>query len=531
MKILTAAQMQEIDRQTSELAGVPSLILMENAGFNLYRALSEKVPHLSERSIAIICGKGNNGGDGMVLARQLAQRGIQTDLFLLGSAAEVRGDAAVNLQILLKSGFPVFEVTSPEVWSQVAASLDVYDVLVDAILGTGMAKPLSGLYAQVVQDLNAAGAFVLAVDLPSGMAADSLEAAQLSVRADLTVTFTAPKIAHLLNSDQEAIGELVVAPIGTPPALLDRPDFTLNLLEPELFGDWLAPRLACSHKGTYGHVALIAGSRGKAGAAALSAYAALRAGSGLVTALVPQTVQPEVAGAHSEVMTEGLPADGTGFLAAEALEPIQTLLDPLDAAGVGPGLGTGPGTATVVEGLIRSARCPLVLDADALNVLAGRTDTLLPRQGPPLVLTPHPGEFARLAGLSVPEVLKRQLELVPEFARRHGVWLVLKTFRPLISDPEGICQVSPRGQAGMASAGMGDVLTGVLTSLLGRLKATAAELDPEAVTQVVCLAVYLHGLSGELAAQRRGEESLTAGDVIESLSDGWKQLKQHRETT
>ncbi len=530
MKILTAAQMQEIDRQTTELAGVPSLILMENAGFNLYWALAERLPDLPDRRIAIICGKGNNGGDGMVLARHLAQRGIHADLFLLGTAGEVRGDAAVNLQILLKSGFPVFEVTSEETWARVAAGLDVYDLIVDAILGTGIAKPLSGLYAQVVQDLNAAGAFILSVDLPSGMAADSLGTAPLTVRADLSVTFTAPKIAHVLNPDQEAIGELVITQIGTPPALLDRPDLTLNLLEPDLFSDWLAPRHACSHKGTYGHVAIIAGGRGKAGAAALSAYAALRAGSGLVTALVPQTVQSEVAVSHSEIMTEGLPADQEGRLAATALEPLRQLLEPLDAAGVGPGLGPGRGTAEVVEGLIRGAQCPLVLDADALNVLAGRLDTLLPRDGPPLVLTPHPGEFARLVGLSVPEVLGRQLELVPEFARRHGVWLVLKTFRPLVADPDGICQVSPRGQAGMATAGMGDVLTGVLTSLLGRLKATAPNPEPDAVTRAVCLGVYLHGLAGELAARRVGEESLTAGSVLDSLADAWKELKRQWET-
>ena len=524
MKVLTAAQMNEIDRLTSEICGVPSLTLMENAGFHLYLALRDRFSDLSTRNIAIFCGKGNNGGDGFVLARQLAQRGTRPDVFLFGKVADARGDAAVNLQILLKSGVPVFEIESEEAWTDVTQRLEIYDIVVDALLGTGITKPLSGLYERAVTDLNQLDCFVLAVDIPSGMMADSVEAAPLSIWADLTVTFTAPKIAQVLSPDVDAVGELEVVPIGTPPSLLDRDEFRLHLLRPDPFDPLCRPRNRSSHKGTYGHVAVIAGSPGKSGAACLASHAALRTGSGLVTAWVPAPVQAIVAACHAEIMTEACPATAGGTFSAEAVKPLISALEQLDAAGIGPGITTEGEALTFARSVVQKSPVPLVIDADGLNAFVDAVEELRNDSGQPLVLTPHPGEFARLVQRPIPEVLKHQLELVPELAVRLGVWIALKTFRPLISDPAGVLFVSDRGNPGMATGGMGDVLTGIITSLVGRATAAGAE-SAEDVTRAVGLAVYLHGLAGELAAEKRGEDALLAGDVIESLGAAWESVR------
>lgn len=523
MKILTSEQMREIDRLTTEISGVPSLLLMENAGFHLYSALRERFGDLRDLDIAVVCGKGNNGGDGMALARQLRQRGVQPDVFLLADRSDVSGDAAVNLDILVKSGLPVFEVASPELWDEIVAGLDTYDVIVDAILGTGITKPLSGLYSRVVADINETGAFVLAVDIPSGMFSDSVEAAVRTIRADATVTFTAPKVAHALGRDLEALGEVSVVSIGTPPELLDREDFRLNLLDPAEMTALVEPRPVDAHKGHFGHVAIIAGGRGKAGAAALGSLAALRAGSGLVTALTPIEVQSWVAASRPEIMTEGLASTSAGAFRSSAAEAALQLLEGKDAAGIGPGVTTDPETVRFVRRLVETSPVPLVIDADGLNAFEGAVERLANRHGRPLVLTPHPGEFSRLTGRPVSELLGDPANEAARFAEEHSLWLVLKNFRTLIAAPDGQVFVSPRGNPGMATAGMGDVLTGVLTSALGRC-ASRGLLDPEDVTRAICLGVFLHGLAGDLAEERWGEEAMAAGDVIECLGLAHKAL-------
>jgi len=521
MKILTAKQMQEIDHLTSEEFGVPSLTLMENAGFGLYLALENMVADLSESSIAIICGKGNNGGDGFVLARQLLQRGVFPDIFLLAEAKSVQGDAAVNLQALLKSDYPVVEITDEESWAESSDSLLSYDVVVDAILGTGICKPLKGLFAKVVTDINESGALVLSVDIPSGMYTDAMEEQDLTVWADRTVTFTAPKIAHVLNPAQEALGELEIVPIGTPPALLEKPEYYLNLLGLEEASECLLPRPVSSHKGTYGHVALICGSRGKTGAASLSSSAALKSGSGLVTAFIPEAIQDVVASYQTELMTEGFPSTESGSFSRRAVTPVLRLLQDKSAAGIGPGLSTHPETIEFVHSIVQQSSVPLVIDADALNAFQGHLEALCNENGQPLVLTPHPGEFSRLLGVPTPEVLRNQVEVSREFCQAHSVWLVLKTFSSLIVSPQGTVFVSPLGNPGMASAGMGDVLTGVITSLIGQYSNLK---NPETadITRAASLGVFLHGLAGDLAAEETGWEALIARDLLEALADAYQ---------
>lgn len=528
MKILSAQQMNEVDRLSSKQFGVPSLVLMENAGMNLLLTLQEYFEDLEEMSIAILCGKGNNGGDGMVLARQLGQRGILADLYLLGRIEDVSGDARTNLDINLDWGMKVSQIGERRQWEEVDERLDRYDIIVDALLGTGLSKPLHGLYAQVVSSINLSNAFVLSVDIPSGMFADSLTAASLCVHADATVTFSCPKIAHILNEDQEAVGDLHIVPIGNPPQLLEREEYRLNLITQEEAAALLPPREIASHKGNFGHVALISGSSGKSGAAALCSSAALRTGSGLVTAFCPEVIQDVVASHRPEVMTQGFPCTDSGTFSHLSAEPLLEQLETMDAAGMGPGLTTDPETARFTREVIRKAPLPLILDADALNVFQGQLQALRNEGGQPLVLTPHPGEFARLVDRKVPEVLAQRLSLASNFASEHHVWLVLKGFRTLIASPEGNIHVCPLGNPGMATAGMGDVLTGVLTSLLGRFCA-GGWTSPDKVTEALILGVFLHSLAGDLAAMEIAPDALNAGDVIDALSDAFELLDETHE--
>lgn len=527
MKILTAEQMNQVDRKTTEICGIPSLILMENAGFHLFNALNDWFEDLSNLSIAIICGKGNNGGDGMVLARQMIQRGIRPYIILLGKVTSVKGDAATNLDILIRSGQSIIEVTDEEAWQIVALNLANFDVIVDAILGTGMSKPLSGLYKAVVSEINQTDSFVLAVDIPSGMFSDSIDSVEDKVWADLTVTFTAPKIAQILNRDVEAVGDLIVAPIGTPDELLEIEEHRLNLITRKTASSLLLPRSADSHKGTFGHTALIAGSRGKAGAAGLTSMSALKSGSGLVTAIVPDCVQDLVASFRTEIMTEGLESTEEGTFSYFGIRNLLELLKNKDAAGIGPGMTTNDETVNFIRDAVRFSPVPLIIDADGINALAKVGDDIENENNQPLILTPHPGEFSRLTGVPTPELLSNQLEITSRFSQDNGVWVVLKTHRTLIASPNGQLFVSPTGNPGMATAGMGDVLTGVLTSLVGQAIAEGAVEEAE-ITGAICLAVYLHGLAGDIAAESTGQASLTAGDVISTLEDSYQALIEYQ---
>lgn len=523
MKILTAKQMNEVDRRTTERYGIPSLLLMENAGLNLYLALEDYFEDLAYRHIAIVCGKGNNGGDGLVLARQLVQRGIYPDVYLLSQASQVSGDARVNLDVYLKLGEVVQEITSQKQWAEVSQQFQLYDIIVDALLGTGIGEPLQGLYSKVVSTINLTDSFVLSVDIPSGMFSDSFEGGTQTVLADATVTFTAPKVAHILNEDLEAIGDLRIVPIGTPSELLERPDFYLNLITRELVQSVLLPRPVKSHKGNFGHAAIISGSRGKSGAAVLCATAALRTGSGLVTVYSPDIVQPMIASARPEIMTEGMPSTPRGALSLKAAETVLKSLADKDAVGMGPGLTTDRHTIQFVHRLVRDADTPLVIDADALNAFAGNVKKLTNKHGRPLVLTPHPGEFSRLTGRSTSEVLAEKVKISRHFAGQQRVWVVLKSFRTLIASPNGQVYVCPLGNPGMATAGMGDALTGVLTSLLG-MYAAQGRTGEEDITHALVAGVYLHSLAGDLAVAQTSAEALSTGDVIDFLGKAYREL-------
>lgn len=514
MKILTSRQMRDIDRRAIEELGIPGIVLMENAGLRVVRALRSRFPHLERERVVVVAGKGNNGGDGSVVARHLFNSGGRPEVVLLARAGEVGGDAAVNLAVIREMGVPVTEAPDAAGWAKVRAKVARATVVVDAVFGTGLVKPLEGVYAAAVADINRSAAFKLSVDIPSGLSSETFETIGPSVAADLTVTLAAPKIAHIFPPAADRVGELVVAPIGIPPALFDRPDLTLELAEEERLRPFFAPRRRDTHKGTYGHLLVVAGSLGKSGAAALAGRAALRMGAGLVTVATAAGALPSVARSMAELMTEPLAETPERTVAAAALGRAAALLKGKSAVLIGPGLSTHPSTAEFVLGLLPKIKVPCVVDADGLNIVAGRPEALGGMKGP-VVLTPHPGEFARLTGRSTEEVLRRRLEMAPEFAVRNSVTVVLKGYRTLVAAPDGRVFVNPTGNPGMATGGTGDVLGGMIASQLAQEKDALG---------AVLSAVYAHGLAGDVAADRLGEKALVAGDLIRYLPPALKAL-------
>lgn len=525
MKILTAAEMQRIDRFITDRYGVPSLTLMENAGRGVVEFLVARLAPLESHRIVILCGKGNNGGDGMVVARLLRERGFEPRVLLCADPKSLRGDAAANYQRLAASA-PPDVVESSEAWRSWKAKLQGTTLIVDALLGTGLSKPLEGLLLEIVRDVNTEfpAARVLAIDLPSGISADTGELIGEHMVADFCVTFTAPKLAHVFPPACERVGEWVVKQVGTPEeALGSDPEFCLNYASRQDVA-WIGqPRSAAGHKGNYGHVLLLAGSTGKTGAAALAARAALRAGAGLVTVATPKSALPMVAALGREFMTEALPETEDGTLSLRALDygRLDGLVAGKTVLAVGPGLGAHPETKELLQTVVTRYPLPLVLDADGLNALAGNLDAFRAQARPPgtTVFTPHPGEMSRLAGKPTAEIQAQRTAVAREFAQRYGLTLVLKGFRTLIAGPDGQVWVNPTGNPGMATGGTGDVLTGLIAGLW-------AQFPNRPVSAVATAAVYLHGLAGDFAAGDLGQPSMLAGDLLERVPRAFKLLAE-----
>ncbi len=513
LRVLNARQMRAADRRTIDEVGLPSIVLMENAGRQVVAALETLIDELPSRSVAILCGTGNNGGDGFVVARSLQQRGMAPAVFLVGTAAEVRGDARINLDVLGQLGTPVVEIADASAWELHGSEVTGADVIVDAIVGTGLSRALAGLHETIVADVNASGASVVAVDLPSGLSADAAEPLGPSLHAMITVTLGAPKVPLVLPPAEHTAGDVVIADIGIPEFVIDELEGPrLFLLTREYVRTLLPPRSPDAHKGDFGRVVVVAGSLGMTGAAALSARAALRMGAGLVTVATPGSVQPVVAGLGSEFMTVPLAEDG-GCVSAAAADRVLELT--ADVVAVGPGLGSGPGVSAFVRALLARCEAPLILDADALNACAGDPAMLIGREERPVIITPHPGEMARLIGCATEDVQANRLGLATEFAARHGVTVVLKGYRTIIASPQGDVFVNPTGTPGMATAGSGDVLTGMIAAALAQL------LDPATACQ---LAAYVHGAAGELADADEGEVSMVAGDIVSHIGDAVQEL-------
>lgn len=522
MKILTADQMRRLDRLTSERAGIPSRQLMENAGRHVADFLLQRFSPPGR--ISVLCGKGNNGGDALVAARYLFQRGHKPRVALLAAPDALKGDARANYDAYLQAGGTVEALPDAGRWEQHCSALLDCEVLVDGLLGTGLSGPVEGYLRQVIDDVNAASRRykVLAVDIPSGLPSDSGEPLGQSVWADATVTFTAPKRAQIFPPNCTRMGTLAVAPIGTPDELYaGDPELFLNLIVARQGARLSLAREATSHKGDFGHVLLVSGSRGKTGAAALGGKAALRMGAGLATVATPGSVLPIVASMVPEIMTEPLAETDTGSISSRALDygRFAKLVEGKTVLAMGPGLTTHPETTQFVRTVLEQFDLPMVLDADALNALVGQLDLLRRRRAKELVVTPHPGEMARLLGTGSGDVQRQRVEVAQRFARDYQVFVILKGYRTLVAAPDGQVFVNPTGNPGMATGGAGDVLTGMVAGAL-------AQGGGSATVDLLCLAVYLQGLAGDLAAARQGQQALIASDITEALPQAWGALRE-----
>jgi NAD(P)H-hydrate epimerase len=517
MRVLNAAQMRDADRRTIDEIGIPSLVLMENAGRQAVAAMEAMYSDLTDREVAVLCGRGNNGGDGFVVARTLIQRGVDVSVFLFGRVADVRGDARVNLEILGRLGVTVVEVADSQAWELHFSEVSDCTLIVDAIFGTGLNAPLSGLIESVVADVNASGIPIVSLDLPSGLSADSCDPIGPSIEAGLTVTLGAPKIPLVLPPAETRAGDIVIADIGIPVEIFESVDGPrVELLTRSMMRELIAPRTADSHKGDYGRVLIVAGSLGKTGAAHLAAVGALRSGAGLVTIATSAACLPIVAAMGPEYMTEPLRDTEAGLHS----DGVEQLLDiARDVIAVGPGLGQAPATREFILQLVDRATMPLVIDADGLNAFSEVPDRLTGREGRDLIITPHPGEMARLVRMTIEEVQSSRLEIARNFAVAHHVYVVLKGHRTLIATPDEKIFINPTGNPGMATGGTGDVLTGMIAAWLAQL------LDAEAACK---LAVYLHGMAGDLAEADEGEVAMTSADVAGHLGDAMMELTARR---
>ncbi|MBX3279816.1 MAG: NAD(P)H-hydrate dehydratase [Acidobacteria bacterium] len=537
MKIVTAAQMRQLDRLTVERTGIGWDMLMETAGVRVVEAILETP---GRRLFAVLCGKGNNGGDGAVIARHLWLRGAAVvDVFLLGRIDETKGEARTNFEIVRRlaesgattgSGEISFREITDE--NEIDSTPLYHDVIVDALFGTGLARPAEGVYAAAIDAVNRAKntlpntVAVVAVDIPSGLPSDNGNIIGPNVRADLTVAFTAPKPGNVLPPASDAGGRLLVASIGTPSELIAETDSRLYLIEAEDIRHWLdaTERPSDAHKGSVGDVLLIAGSRGKTGAAALAAEAVLRSGAGLVTVATARSAQDLlIAQARCEIMTEALDETPSGAVSAAAIDRAMELSDKRSVVAIGPGLSSSDeSTREFVREMVSARAAPVILDADALNALAPWPPDLRGSSAYPVIITPHPGEMARLTGKSNAEVIADRVGVAREFAATHQVVAVLKGQRTVIAAPSGEVFINPTGNAGMATAGAGDVLTGMTAGFLAQSE--HKEIEP--AVDAVLAAVYLHGLAGDVAAETLGQRALMAGDITGHLPEALRRARE-----
>ncbi len=506
MKIVTPSQMKEIDRRTIDDLGISSLVLMESAGLALVDEIEQRLEGARLR-ITVICGPGNNGGDGMVAARHLADRGHEVMTFLAAPRSAFSGDAKVQLRTLTRLEADVAVLSSPSSYERALRRAGDSDVTIDALFGTGLGRVVEGQWAQCVRIINSCPGLVISADVPSGLDARTGHPLGECVTADVTVTFGLPKAGLVLFPGAQFSGEVVVADIGIPRSVIESMDLPGELLGPGPLEHVYEDRWPDTHKGSYGHLLLCCGSAGKLGAGILAARGALRAGAGLVTLAVPASALHAVDAATPEVMTSSLPETAEGSLSRLGIHGLKKLIYERDALGIGPGLSTDPEVAELVREVLKWDGFPAVVDADALNVLEGDLELLRPR-GQSTVITPHPGEMSGLIGSSTRDIQSDRTGAALECAGRCGCVVVLKGAGTVVAHPDGTFYINTTGNPGMASGGTGDVLTGIIGALLAR---GCSPLDS------AMAAVYLHGAAADLAAEKVTEHSLTATDIIESL--------------
>ncbi|PWT85703.1 MAG: bifunctional ADP-dependent NAD(P)H-hydrate dehydratase/NAD(P)H-hydrate epimerase [Proteobacteria bacterium] len=521
MKALTAAEMREVDRITTERYGIPSLKLMDAAGKHVADAVLRRFPPEKGPRVVVLCGKGNNGGDGFAASHYLRKSGVTPAVHLFGEPRELQGDARTNFDRYVHADGKVSVVSDEASWRDTWASIAAADVIVDGLLGTGLRGPAKGFMARTIEAINqfsrnaqtARPALILAIDTPSGLPSDGQPAEGPVLRAHETVTFTAPKVGQLVSVDAPSVGQLTVRNIGSPRALVEESGRSpIRWVEAEEFAEWPLIRQPDSNKGLFGHALVIAGSVGKSGAAVMAGLAALRTGAGLVTVATPQPVLPIVGTGYPEYMTEPLAATKEGTVASCNLESgrFAEASTGKTVFAVGPGLGLHPETQAFIGAVVRDSELPIVLDADGLNAFAGRADQLRDRKGAFLAITPHPGEMARLMQSTTRAVQQDRVKTATETAKRWNAHVVLKGFHTIIAAPEGPVFVSTAGNPGLAKGGSGDVLTGVLAAI-------TAQFGTSDWARVLALGVELHGRAADLAIEGTDPSGILADEIAAAV--------------
>jgi len=507
LRVVTAEEMKKLDQAAIEDYKVPGLVLMENAGRQVVEVIRKILGSVRGKVVTVFVGKGNNGGDGFVIARHLLNMGAEVKVLALAELEEITGDAATNLDIWRKMGQKVYSLQHGDGINIVRLVLMNTDLIVDAIYGTGFRGKMVEKTGRIVEVLNGSGKPIVAVDIPSGLEADTGKANGPCIRATHTVTFALPKLGLILEPGADYAGELHVADISIPTVLIEKEAPQRYLITADMVKEWLPPRPSAAHKGNFGRVMVVAGSRGMTGAACLVGEAALRAGAGLVTVAVPESLHDIMESKLTEVMTVPLPDTGKGSLSRDARQKILSLLENANVLAIGPGLSTVPEVVTMLRELLPSVRIPCVIDADGLNALAGEVDILRKIQAP-VVITPHPGEMARLMGVTIREIQEDRLSVAGKAATTWNVVSLLKGARTVVAAPNGAIYINPTGNPGMATGGSGDVLTGVVAALI------AQGLGP---AQAASAGAYIHGLAGDIGAGIKGMIGLTAGDILLNL--------------
>ena len=519
MRVVTAAEMRRLDQLTIDTHGVPSLSLMERAGQSVVDVILERWTPLAKRGVLVVAGKGNNGGDGLVIARLLRERKFPCEVACIAPAEDLSPDATTHLE-RYRAVKGRFTEVPPGDLDPLRSRMKDKGLLVDALLGTGLRSPVEGFLADVVELMNASGLPIVAVDTPSGLDADRGTPLGATIRAEATVTFGFPKAGQVIYPGVVYSGDLVVADIGIHPEAVAAVEPSVELLESADVVRLLPRRADDSHKGSYGHLLVMAGSRGKTGAAVLGCRAAMRVGTGLVTLAAPRGLNGILAGALVESMTETLGQPAQDQWPALGVADWHGLAERKSAVLFGPGVGVHASARATLETLLEHCSLPWLIDADGLNNLAADVSRLREARVPP-VLTPHPGEMGRLAGLDTAEVNDDRIGLARAFAAEHRCHLVLKGARTVMATPEGQVSINPTGNSGMASGGMGDVLAGIVAGFL------AQGLPPE---DAVRLGVYLHGRTGDRVADERGGVGLIASDLVDELPRAIRELTQIRES-
>ena len=503
MRLVKSSEIQEMDRITIEEMGIPGVVLMENAARGATRAFLDHFDPPVGSYALILCGRGNNGGDGYAIARYLHQEKLRVTVIVLAETAKIRGDALLNLEVIKRMGLNIIEAASRDGWNRTSELISTCDYIIDGILGTGLNAPVGGVYAEIIDAINRSQKSVMAIDIPSGLNADTGQVMGVAVRADLTVTFGFPKAGQLVYPGAELVGRLVRINIGIPNEVADRIPSAFRLIGPEDFLDLLAGGGQDIHKGNRGHLLILAGSTGKTGAASLTALGALRGGAGLVTLGTPASLNAILEEKVTEAMTVPLPDTSEGSLSLQAEEQIVGLMEGKSAVAIGPGLSTNRETTALVRRIISRCPLPMVIDADGLNALAGDISVIEKCRGR-AILTPHPGEMGRLSGLRNMEVQRDRLGNASRFARQHGCILVLKGARTVVAQPEGPTYINPTGNPALSSGGSGDVLTGLIGGYLARGWPGA---------KAALAGVFLHGLAADFLGETMGQAGILAGEL------------------